>query len=62
VLLLSGDRDMFARIELLQGAVERLPHAELVVYPGLRHGIGPVLDDALDRIATWLEGIAPAAG
>jgi hypothetical protein len=54
VLLLCGDRDPFARIELLQDAVERLPVAELVVYPGIRHGIGPVLDDALDRIAAWV--------
>jgi predicted alpha/beta-hydrolase family hydrolase len=62
VLLLSGDRDQFARVDLLRSAVERLPNAELVVYPGLRHGIGPVLDDALDRIATWVRGIAPHGG
>jgi predicted alpha/beta-hydrolase family hydrolase len=53
VLLLSGDRDMFARVGLLRGAVEQLPDHELVVYPGVRHGIGPVLDDALDRIAAF---------
>ena len=54
VLLLSGDRDPFARTDLLRAAVERLPKAELVIYPGLRHGIGPVLDDALDRVVAWL--------
>lgn len=54
VLLLSGDRDPFARIGLLREAVHRLPNAELVVYPGLGHGIGPVLEDALDRIAAFL--------
>lgn len=54
VLLLSGESDPFARIELLHGAVQRLPHAELVTYPGIRHGIAPVLGDALDRIATWM--------
>jgi pimeloyl-ACP methyl ester carboxylesterase len=57
VLLLSGDRDPFARVELLREAVRRLPHHELVVYPGVRHGIGPVLDDALDRIAAWVTGL-----
>jgi predicted alpha/beta-hydrolase family hydrolase len=58
VLLLSGDRDQFARIELLRQAVGRLPDAELVVYPGIRHGIEPVLDDALDRIAGFVQRIA----
>ena len=54
VLLLSGDRDPFARIGLLREALHRLPSAELVVYPGLGHGIGPVLEVALDRIAAFL--------
>lgn len=53
VLLLSGDRDPFARVELLRTAVAQLPDHELVVYPGLRHGIGPVLEDALDRVAAF---------
>ncbi len=52
-LLLSGESDPFAKIDLLRMAVKRLPQAELVTYPGVRHGIGPVLDDALDRIAAW---------
>lgn len=58
VLLLSGDRDPFARIELLREAVEQLPRHELVVYDGLRHGIGPRLDDALDRIAAFARSLA----
>lgn len=58
VLLLSGDRDPFARIELLRDAVVQLPAHELVVYPGLRHGIGPRLEDALDRIATFARSLA----
>jgi predicted alpha/beta-hydrolase family hydrolase len=58
VLLLSGDHDPFARIALLRDAVRRLPHAELVVYQGVRHGIGPVLDDALDRIAAFVKFLA----
>jgi predicted alpha/beta-hydrolase family hydrolase len=57
VLLLSGDHDPFARIELLRDAVRRLPHAELVVYPGVRHGVGRVLDDALDRIAAFINAL-----
>ncbi len=57
VLILSGDRDPFARIELLREAVEQLPAHEFVVYPGLRHGIGPRLEDALDRIATFARSL-----
>ena len=53
VLLISGDRDQFARIELLRGAVEQLPHHQLMVFPGLRHGIGPRLNDALPLIADF---------
>lgn len=57
VLLLSGDRDPFARIGLLREAVHRLRTAELVVYPGLGHGIGPVFDDAMDAVAAFMRGI-----
>jgi predicted alpha/beta-hydrolase family hydrolase len=55
VLLLSGDRDPFARIALLRAAVSRLSRPELVVYPGLGHGIGPVFDDAMDRMAAFIK-------
>lgn len=58
VLLLSGDRDPFARAELLRDLVRQLPRAELVLYPGLRHGIGPHLEDALDRIAAFVRDLA----
>jgi predicted alpha/beta-hydrolase family hydrolase len=58
VLLLSGDRDPFARIELLRGAVERLPHADLHVYPGVGHGLRAVLDDAVTRITDFVQGLA----
>ena len=54
VLLLSGEADPFARIELLRTAVGLLPDAELVTYPRLGHGLKPVLDDALDQVATFL--------
>ena len=59
VLVLSGDADPFARIELLREAVRQLPQHELVTYPGIRHGIGPVLEDAMQRVAAWLAGITP---
>ncbi|MDQ3871391.1 MAG: alpha/beta hydrolase [Chloroflexota bacterium] len=59
VLLLSGESDPFARIALLRLAVQRLPHAQLVTYPGVGHGIGPVLEDALDRVANFI-GALPA--
>ena len=55
VLLLSGDRDPFARIALLREAVRRLPVAELIVFPGVGHGIGPVFEEALDRIAAFVQ-------
>jgi predicted alpha/beta-hydrolase family hydrolase len=56
VLLLSGESDPFAKIDLLRAAVPRLGGpAELVTYPRLGHGLMPVLDDALDRVAAFLE-------
>jgi predicted alpha/beta-hydrolase family hydrolase len=57
VLLLSGDRDQFARIELLERSVRLLPHAELHIYPGLRHGLLAVADDVAHRIATFVKGL-----
>lgn len=58
VLLCSGDSDPFARIDLLRQAVaERLPDAELVVYPRLGHTLKPVLDDVLDRVAAFVRSV-----
>ena len=57
VLLLSGESDLFARIELLRTVVPMLAHAELVTYPKVGHGVKPVLDDALDRVAAWVQSI-----
>jgi predicted alpha/beta-hydrolase family hydrolase len=53
-LLLSGESDVFARADLLRAAVPLLPDGRLVTYPKVGHGLLPVLDDALDRIATFL--------
>jgi uncharacterized protein len=59
VLLLSGESDPFARIDLLRRAVHRLPQAELVTYPRLGHTLKPVLDDVLDRASAFLHQLAP---
>jgi predicted alpha/beta-hydrolase family hydrolase len=58
VLLLSGEADPFARIDLLREAVTLLPEAELVTYPRLGHTLRPVLDDVLDRVAAFMRGLA----
>ena len=57
VLLLSGEADPFARIELLRAAVPLLRDAELHTYPKLGHSLKTVLDDALDRAAAFLSGL-----
>jgi predicted alpha/beta-hydrolase family hydrolase len=57
VLLLSGEADPFARLELLRGAVDALPNATLVTYPRLGHTLRPVLDDVLDRVRQFVEGL-----
>lgn len=58
VLLLSGESDQFARIDLLRASVDLLPNAQLITYPGVGHGLkGTVLSDALDRIAEFAAGL-----
>ncbi len=54
VLLLSGDRDPFAKVDLLRREVSLLGNAELVIYPGLGHGLLTVREDAALRIAAFL--------
>lgn len=62
VLLLSGEADPFARIELLRAAVGGLRDARLVTYPRLGHTLRPVMDDVLDRVAAFLRELdSPAA-
>jgi predicted alpha/beta-hydrolase family hydrolase len=63
VLLLSGESDPFARIDLLRTAVaDRLSQtdAELVTYPGVGHGLAPVLDDAATRVADFVARVTRA--
>jgi predicted alpha/beta-hydrolase family hydrolase len=57
VLLLSGESDQFARIDLLRSAVALLPDARLVTYPGVRHGLRGILGEALDQIAEFARGL-----
>jgi len=54
VLLLSGDRDPFAKVDLLRREVSSLRNAELFIYPGLGHGLLAVRADAAARIAAFL--------
>ena len=61
VLLLSGDRDQFAQVDLLRRETAKLSVHELVIYPGQRHGLLPVISDAAERIAAFLQGRAPLA-
>jgi len=58
VLLLSGERDPFARLDLLRREVERLADAELVTYPRTGHGLITHVDDASERIARFLERVS----
>ena len=62
VLLLSGDRDPFARIDLLRTAAEALPHGRLVVFPRAVHGLRGHLDEALEAAADFLLGTAIPVG
>jgi alpha-beta hydrolase superfamily lysophospholipase len=63
VILLTGSSDPFATPALLERAIaERLPEAQLVTYPRLRHGLTPVLDDVLDQVAAFVLGAANARG
>src|SRR5207253_1592042 len=47
-LFMSGDRDPFARIELLKEKIKLIPNARLAIFKGQGHGLLNVLDDALD--------------
>ncbi|MEO5704811.1 MAG: alpha/beta family hydrolase [Candidatus Limnocylindrales bacterium] len=57
VLLLSGEADPFAQLDLLRRAVATLPHGTLVTYPRVGHTMKPVLSDALDRVAAFVAGL-----
>lgn len=55
VLLLSGESDPFARIDLLRHASQaRLRNVQLRTYPRVGHSLGSVLDAALDQVAEFV--------
>lgn len=54
VLLLSGEADPFARIDLLRECAGLLAEARTHTYPGVGHGLTAVLEDAVERIARFL--------
>ena len=54
VLLLAGEADPFARIDLLREAVGLLPNAVLVTYPAGGHGLMPERDDLARHIAEFV--------
>jgi predicted alpha/beta-hydrolase family hydrolase len=56
-LVLSGDRDPFARVDRLERSARRLRQGELHVYPGLRHGLLQVGADVAERIATFVRAL-----
>ena len=60
VLLLSGESDPFARIDLLREQARMLARAELATYPRVGHGLKAVMPDALDRIAQFVAGLGVA--
>ncbi|TAN32059.1 alpha/beta hydrolase [bacterium] len=53
-LFLSGDRDPFARLDLLRESVKLVPNARLEVFKGQGHGLLAVLDQALDVAADFI--------
>ncbi|HVQ22167.1 MAG TPA: alpha/beta family hydrolase, partial [Candidatus Saccharimonadia bacterium] len=55
MLVLEGESDPFARIDLLRGSIPLLSRGSLVTWPRLGHGLLPVLDQALDAVVAWLD-------
>jgi uncharacterized protein len=56
-LFLSGDRDPFARIDLLKESVKLVPNARLEIFTGQGHGLLKVLDQALDVAAEFIHSL-----
>jgi len=57
VLLLSGESDPFARVDLLRSSVPLLRQGQVVTFPGVGHGLLPVIDAAMDRVAEFVRGL-----
>ena len=56
-LFLSGDRDPFARLDLLKESMHLLPDARLEVFKGQGHGLLAVLDQALDVATEFIHSL-----
>lgn len=54
-LFLSGDRDPFARLDLLKKSIKLIDDARLEVFEGQGHGLVAVLDQALDLAVRFIE-------
>ena len=61
-LFMSGDRDPFARLDLLKVAVKLVPTSRLEIFPGQGHGLLAVLDQALDQAADFINSLASGHG
>jgi predicted alpha/beta-hydrolase family hydrolase len=57
VLLLSGESDPFAQVDLLRTSIRLLRKGQLVTFPGVGHGLLPVIDAAMDRAAEFVRGL-----
>src|SRR6202171_3481008 len=57
VLLLSGESDPFARFDLLRTSTRLVRKGQLVTFPGVGHGLLPVIDVAMDRAAEFVRGL-----
>jgi predicted alpha/beta-hydrolase family hydrolase len=57
VLLLSGESDPFAQVDLLRSSVRLLRRGQLTTFPGVGHGLLPVIDAAMDRAAEFVRGL-----
>ncbi|TME89093.1 MAG: hypothetical protein E6I43_01180 [Chloroflexi bacterium] len=57
VLLLSGESDPFAQVDLLRASARLLRRGQLVTFPGVGHGLLPVVDAAMDRVAEFVRGL-----
>lgn len=53
-LFMSGDRDPFARIDILKEMVKLVPNSRLEIFKGQGHGLLKVLDQALDVAAEFI--------
>ena len=53
-LFLSGDRDPFARLDLLKQYAKLVPNSRLEIFKGQGHGLLKVLDQALDTAAEFI--------